>query len=76
MYLCGSIQQVFFTHDIFRLNARAVKRIRGCVADLILAVVNSKVFFLLAHQIMCLATFSLTISEQKWIFTKIVLQYW
>ena len=26
----------FFTHDIFRFDARAVKRIRGCVADSIL----------------------------------------
>ena len=30
---------IFFAHDIIRLDARAVKRIGECVADLILAVV-------------------------------------
>ena len=29
----------FFTHDIFGFDARVVKRIRGCVADVILVVV-------------------------------------
>ena len=31
----------FFTHDIFCLDVRAVKRIRGCVADFMLIVVYS-----------------------------------
>ena len=30
----------FFTHDIFHLDARAVKRIRGCVADFNLVFVH------------------------------------
>ena len=31
---------IFFTYDIFRLDARAVKRIRVCEADFILLVVS------------------------------------
>ena len=30
---------LFFTHDNFPLDARAVKRIKGCVTDIILVVV-------------------------------------
>ena len=36
LYLCGSIQQCFLTHDIIRLDNIVVKRIRSCVAYFIL----------------------------------------
>ena len=39
-HLEGSIQH-FFTHAIFRLDARAVKRFRGCVANFILVDIHS-----------------------------------